>query len=90
MPTNLSDVSLLSRVTLERFVGTFFFQKFFPTFEPNIFLAYAGVRIQGCVCRGAYTCDLRVHGMQGGVGVGCRVRGAQCVCPLWDIIRSRI
>ena len=38
MPTNLSDVSLLSRVTLERFVGIFFFQKIFPTFEPNIFL----------------------------------------------------
>ena len=38
MPTNLSDASLLSRVTLERFVGTFFFQKFFPTFELKIFL----------------------------------------------------
>ena len=32
------DVSLQSRVTLERFVGTFFFQKNFPTFEPKIFL----------------------------------------------------
>ena len=29
MPTNLSDVSLLSRVTLERFVGIFFPKIFF-------------------------------------------------------------
>ena len=29
MPTNLSDASLLSRVTLERFVGTFFSKNFF-------------------------------------------------------------
>ena len=29
MPTNLSDASLLSRVTLERFVGTFFSKIFF-------------------------------------------------------------